>query len=146
MEKFMEKDNLLNKRYSCGVTPHQEKRLIEIQKKMNIPISRLITIALENELNKEKPFTYDLTIPTDEFVEYAYIDEAGKIITFLMKYKKGLSLQFLALNRNEMGIPDIQTFLYAFRECLVKGFIIEITKVTRNTRIPYIAYTCKHEK
>lgn len=93
-------------------------KLVTLAKERKIPIGRLIAIAIEHELEAKNPFEYNYDLPTDEYIPLAFIADAGKILTF-MKKTYGLPLIGLCLLRHEIGIPDKETFLLAFRECLL---------------------------
>lgn len=95
-----------------------------------LPISRIIAIAIDNELAREKPFELDTKMPTDDFVEHAYIDQAGALLDF-MKGREGFSIDQLLILRNDIGIPDKSVLLLALRECLAKEFVEEF-KPTRH--------------
>lgn len=102
----------------------QYERLQTISVEMGTSMSKLIAMAIDNELMKDKPFgDYDLTIPTDEFIEFAYADEAGKLLNYLKTSMYGVDLRQMMLLRHDMGIPERKTLLYALRECIEKGLI-----------------------
>jgi hypothetical protein len=107
------------------------RKLDYLSRERKIPKSRLIALAVDNEFLKEKPFDFELdSIEDEEFVDYAYVTEAGRIIDYL-KGNAGHGLDILMLARHDMGIPDRKTFLLAFRECWVKGFL-EMFKPVKN--------------
>lgn len=92
-------------------------------KKYKLPISRLIAIAVDNEifdcnLDTEMPFYWNTKIPENDFVENTYADEAGKLVKFLKMDSRGMSLDILLVLRHEVGIPDKEKLLLALRECL----------------------------
>ncbi len=105
--------------------------LTESIKRTQMPMSRMIAIAFEHEMMREKPFELDLSFPDDEYIEYAYVQEAGKILDFIMSLNSGMGLDHLYLCRREIGVPDRDTFLLAFRE-LVKKKLIEPYKPAKN--------------
>ena len=89
-----------------------------------LPMSRLIAIAIDYELQKEKPFEWDMKIPGGEYLEFTYADEAGKIVNYMRTLgSKGMSLDLLLLLRADMGIKDKNTFMQGFRECLEKKVV-----------------------
>ena len=99
-------------------------RLSMLSKEIGLPMSRLIGFAIDNELDTEKPFNYDCSLPTDDYVEYQYAGEAGKIINFLNLIPSGASIDMLMLCRRDIGIPDKFTFLRAMRELIEKDMVI----------------------
>lgn len=83
-----------------------------------IPISRLIAIALDNELLKENPFDFNIELPeSGEYNDFAHAHECGLIIDFI-KASRPTGLDILVLLRHDIGIPDKSTFLAAFKECI----------------------------
>ena len=96
-----------------------------------IAISSLIGYAIDNELERVNSFQASYDIPDDEYVENAFADEAGKIVSFMRTHPIPLWLEKLALLRFDMGIPSKRRFLYGVRECIMKGMI-----VTFNTEDP----------
>lgn len=132
------------------VSKHVKGALFFRSVNSKVPISRLIAIALEHELEREKPFEYDVTLPSDEYVEFAYADEAGKIMNYLRGDLQGMGLDMLCLCRHDIGIPDKNTFLLAFRE-LVKKDMLEAYKPKKKllsyTEHPedYVMYRLKGE-
>jgi hypothetical protein len=120
-------------------------KLQEISKKKNIPLARLIAIAIDNEFQKENPFEFDTTLPeAGTYEEYAFANEAGMIIRFLQKMKHGAELPILLLLRNEIGVPDKTIFLAAFKEALDLDFIRRITQVRRGR--PFKGYIVTDRK
>lgn len=113
---------LINK-VTSSVSNYTKDKLIEYSKKYTQPITNLIAMAIENELLKDKPFKYDVSNPDDEYIEHAYIEEAIRIIAY-MKKSAGLSLENICLLRHDIGIPDKETLLLAFRECVLSGQLV----------------------
>lgn len=91
-----------------------------------IPVSRLFTIAADNELDQKIPFYYPTDLPTDEYQELAYVDEAGKILRFLETAVGNTARDTLILFRREMGIPSRKVFMLALRELFQKDLVTEI--------------------
>lgn len=87
------------------------------------PSSKLICIALDNELEVENAFYYPAELPTSPFIADAYANEAGNIFRFLEKVKSGLSLDHLVMARRDMSIQSKDVFLLAFRELVESGMI-----------------------
>lgn len=101
---------------------HADK-LSKFSKMYNLPVSRLIAIAIDNEIfDNDKPFKIDLSLPED-FQEYAFAEQAYQILVFLRTQKVGMSIDMLYVLRHDIGIADRETFLGAFKECLDKGMI-----------------------
>lgn len=105
-----------------NISQHYRKALMVILEERKITLSRLVAIAIEHEFERPNAFEYDCSLPDDNYVEYAYVDEAGKILKY-MSNSPSMSLDLMCLVRHDMGIPDRDTFLLAFRECVEKGFL-----------------------
>jgi hypothetical protein len=94
------------------------------QAQLFLPMSRLVAVAVDNELDAPAPFTYNIDLPTNEYIELAYIDEAQKIIRYIQsKFPKGVGLDLLCLCRRDLGVPDKERFLFGFRELLRQGMV-----------------------
>lgn len=88
-----------------------------------IPISRLIAYSIDEQCIISDPFNMKLEIPKSEYTEYAFANEAGKIITFLKTQRVGMSLDMLYIMRHDIGISNREAFLNGFRECLEKEML-----------------------
>lgn len=92
----------------------------------NLPISRLIAIALDNEMTHGQPaLDYPLDKPTSPYIEQAYADEAGKILKFIEASSTPLSLDMLMLCRRDIGIMQKDVFMLGIRELFEVGLIEE---------------------
>lgn len=100
---------------------HMDK-LKKYSEDLQLPISRLIGMAIDDELFEKKyPFNWEFDLDdSEEYIEYAYADEAGRIVNFLKGLPNGLSKDQLMIVRHDMNIPDKKTFMLAFRELLEK--------------------------
>lgn len=101
------------------------KVLEEISQRRKLPISRLIAIAVDNELDSPNPFFYPFEMPQNAFIENAYIEEAQKIVRLLEHFEQGIGPEALLLLRRETGIPSKEAFMLAFRELLEAKIIVE---------------------
>ena len=91
-----------------------------------LPISRYVQIAIDNEMDQEKPFNYPLTWPEGVYLEDQYAHEATLIFTFLRKYSmKGISLMMLLLLRREVGIESREKVYRGYVELLNSGMVEE---------------------
>lgn len=100
-----------------------KEKLLYFTMEKKSSISRLIAIALEKELLSSRPFDYDLTLPDEEIEEFAYADQAGKILHFLKGQHFGMGLDTLCLCRFDIGVPDKREFLLAFKDILQRDFL-----------------------
>lgn len=102
-----------------NTSKHAETKIRGVAGLRKITMSKVIAIAIDNELERDKPFEFDLTLPnSDDTIEYAYADEAGKILSFIKGLRVGAGLDILVMLRYDIGIPDKKVFLAAFKECL----------------------------
>jgi post-segregation antitoxin (ccd killing protein) len=123
------------------ISKYQHKRLEEEARKKGLPLSRLVAIAIDRELERPDAFKFDMNLPTIEYVEdgFEYADEAGKILHYLRTQKEGLSLDLLLILRHDIGVPDREIFLAAFKVCIDKDFVEKYTTMRRHTKSP-VAY------
>lgn len=144
------KDNKMTQLKTMVSYYHKDK-LEKIAKIRKISVARLIAIAIDNELNNDESFKFDTSFPGDEYVPYTYADEAGKLLKFMKTLRFGAGLDVLVLLRYDIGIPNKQVFLAAFRECLELNMIesFKRPKGKRNIKIydpDYLYYRVKSEK
>lgn len=97
---------------------------------------RLVSIAVDNEMQREKPFYFNYTIPTEQYIEFAYANEAGKILNYMNTFRNGVGLDVLLLLRYDMDIHDKETFLLAFRE-LIEKKMVDTYKPANKTHMVY---------
>jgi len=90
-----------------------------------LPVSRLICFALDNELDTDSPFNYPTFLPEAPYVEYAYADEASKMMAYLRKFPAGTGRDTLILCRRDYGVMKRDDAMHAYRELLEKGMIEE---------------------
>lgn len=99
-------------------------KIKEYALKNNLSVSRVIAFAVDNELQKDNPFEFNTELPTQEYTEYTFADEAGKILNFIKTLRNGSAgLDILLLLRYTIGVPDKDIFLAAFKDCLDRGMI-----------------------
>ena len=92
---------------------------------LGLPISRLIAIAIDNELDQPEPFNYPVDLP-DTYTEYLYAKECASILKCLQKAPTGLGRDMLVLARRDLGIADRAVLLVCLRELYDKGLAEEI--------------------
>ncbi len=105
--------------------------LKEASTAMGLPMSKLVAIAVDNELDSPVPFAYNCLLPSSVFVPHAFVEESAKIVQYLMKFPSGTGRDQLMLCRRDMGIPSKETFMYAYRELLTVGMIEEVNPPSR---------------
>lgn len=111
--------------------------LREFAENDGLPISALISYAIDNELETAQPFLYDVSDPNTVFVENAYIGEANKIIEFLKDFPQGLGRDKLLLFRKTIGIPDKLQLMLGLREGIKAGMLIQTTRKQSFNRFNY---------
>lgn len=119
--------------------------LREISLDRQIPMSILISIAIDNELDVPTPFNYPCPEPTTPFIEHAYAEEGGKIYRFLRPFKGGVDLESLMLCRRDIGINSREMLMLGLREVL-KATLVEAFRPSRTVfQYPkgYVRYRLK---
>ncbi len=113
---------------------HSQLRLLSMHR--GLPVSRLLAIAVDNELDCQVPFNYPCDLPTNDYAEFTYAKEAGRIIAFLQtRMPNGTGRDMLTLCRREMGIESKDTFLGALRELYEKDILEEF--IPQNAKFSY---------
>ena len=104
----------------------KETRLIleEYRERYKIPISRLVAIAVDNELDARQPFNYPCEIP-EAYTEYLYATEAQKVLEFLSRLPNGCNLQTIMLARRDIGVPGRKDIMAAIKELFEKNMVTE---------------------
>lgn len=106
---------------SFYVPKHHHEKIRSISKLRKVSMSRLVALLVDDELIRDKPFNYDMTLQESE--DYAYVDQASKLLNFMNKLDKNMGLDTMLLMRYHIGIPEKETFLGAFQELLSKEMI-----------------------
>lgn len=91
-----------------------------------VAMSRLIAIAVDNELDSTMPFHYPWpsSFP-GEYVEYAYAEQAGKLLKFLERFPTGTQRESILLCRRDIGIETREEIIQAYRELIAQDLIQE---------------------
>lgn len=107
-----------------------KKKLEFYSKKYKLPMSRLIAIAVDNELaalsleDEYMPFYWDMKLPAfDSFPDLQYADEAGRLVKYMKRDSRGMSLDLLLVLRHDIGIPDRDRLKFGLVEALRKNLI-----------------------
>lgn len=97
-------------------------------------MSRLIAIAIDNELDSPAPFTYLCEESKAPYMEYAYVDEAGRLLRYMQaEFPAGATIQTIMLCRRAFGILSRVDVMLAYRELLKTGMIEKFEKLNRHT-------------
>lgn len=115
--------------------------LSEASEETQLPMSRLVAYAIDNELDAPKPFTYLAEAPKAPYVESAYVDEAGRMYRYIKKFFEfGITIDSLLLCRRDYNVQDRHDVMLAHRELLKVGLIEEFEKINRITGKKQIRY------
>src|SRR3990167_5546869 len=76
--------------------------------RQSLPVSKILSFAVDKESMRSDAFEFDASLPTGEFVK---------------KIPYGLGLDSLLLFKQEIGINNNELFLHGFRELLDSGMI-----------------------
>jgi hypothetical protein len=109
----------------CYIPKKTYEKLREHSEALHQPMSKLLAIALDNELDAPAPFNYPCVMPNSVFIENAYLEEAQKIVRYLEDFPKGVARDTLVLARRDIGIESRDTFMLAFRELWEAKIIME---------------------
>ncbi len=93
---------------------------------MGLPVSKVIAIAIDNEMDSPNPFNYLCQMPSSTYIDGAYMDEAMKIYKYLKKFPYGVARDTLVMHRRDMGILNKDAFMFGYRELLEKDQAEEI--------------------
>lgn len=90
------------------------------------PMSTVVSIALDNEIDCDNPFHYDCSPTTYEeepYIEFKYAQEAKQLLDFLIKFPKGCAPELLMMCRREYGLEHRVDVRRALRELYETGQI-----------------------
>lgn len=80
-----------------------------------IPQSRLLTMALFNELETGDPFNFIIPFPEEEYIEGKYAAESEKLMGLINQFNKGVGLDMLIMSKDGIGFTTDQ-IMSAYRE------------------------------
>lgn len=111
------------------------KLLRHISIQQDIPMSKLIAIAIDHEIERNNGFDQMLKKPESEFKKNEYVDESVRIFEFLKKFPGGTGVDTLWLFRREFGIKDKEIFMLSYRELIYSGMVEEF--YPQNSKFKY---------
>lgn len=116
------------------------KKVSVIAHDKDMPVSRLMSYAVYNELETETPFNFDLSMPKEDFVEKQYFKQAEKLLALITSFPqfRGTGLDMLVMGRDFIGINSKEELMLAYRE-LLNAELIQIVNpkdVKSNGRFP----------
>ena len=107
-------------------------QLKKISAALNKPVSRLVAIAIDNELDAEKPFNYPTPMPQTLYVKLLHLTNAMKLYDFIKSAPNGITIESLVLCRSMFGITNRNDVMEAYRELLMDELIEEYESVKTN--------------
>lgn len=105
--------------------PHQVHALEDIVARKRLPLSALLSMLIDNELEKEDPFHYDMTLP-EETEDGVHAETGGIFLNYMTGNPRGMSLDRLLTYRHEMGIESKEALLYVISHCLKTKLIEQV--------------------
>jgi len=112
---------------SCNIGKRTFQTLEDFKVSHRIPVARQIAIALDNELDSQKPFNYPAPdISQIPFVEGEYFSESVKIYQYIADHwKHGIGIDLLLLCRLDFNIPDKTQVMLGLRELIHNEQVVE---------------------
>ena len=102
----------------------------------------LLSRLIDDELNKDAPFNFkDYELPSVKEGSLDFADEGGHLLMYMGKLRKPQSLDTFCNLRHDVGIPDLETFLYTFAECLSHKVIRQVKSKNRYIEKPLYEIT-----
>lgn len=107
--------------------PSLLQKIKKVAAERDIPAARIIAFAVDNEITESNvPFNYPCEMPSSPYVEYAYAEEAGRLMRFIQRFESNpMTLNQLMLCRRDIGIPSREVLMLAYRELLEKKMVEE---------------------
>lgn len=119
--------NNITRKYHTTVGEYHSKKLEEYAKKLKLPMSRLIALAIDNELSRKEPFKgLDMTLYKD-VEEYAYSGQAQRIVDYMSKTKLPMTIDFLYSVRRDMGLTTLEDVVGGFSELMRAQLLVEVS-------------------
>lgn len=119
--------------------PWLMSKVREISVFKGIPMSRLIGVALDNELLREIPFECRTIAPLPHEVpvkKFEYADQANKLAKWLRQFPRGVDRELMILCRKDYGVESREEVLLAWRELFI-GNLVEDVKPDNVTKFRY---------
>lgn len=111
-------------------------KLNETRAALKQPVSRLVGIAIDNEMRSTSPFNYPVEIPTTPaYLESAYIAEAQRMIEFIKKNPIGIDRELLVMSRGDYGIESIEVALLVLRELFMVEMVREVSEPRKRGQV-----------
>lgn len=112
-------------KHTVTLSDHHTKRLKDYAIRLKLPLSRMIALAVDNELAKQKPFDgIDFTLLKD-IQEYAYAKEAQRISDYMDKVLHAVTVDYLYSHRHDMGLKTLEEVVGGFSELMRAGLLVE---------------------
>lgn len=137
----MSKEERLFYSFGTWVSEKHDKIIRDISEKTGMPLSRVASIAIDNELERDNPFEFDKLPDSDESTIDKYAKEGGWFLNYMKKIPTGKTLDQLVILRHEMGISNKTVFLAVIRDCLDRE-LIEAYTAKRASSLPPLPENC----
>ena len=118
-------DNQMLVKEQIYISPTTRAILKSKSSELGIPLSRLVAIAIDNELDSKSPFNYPCQLPESPYIEDAFLNESHEIYKWLDKFKHGIGRDTLMLCRRDIGILSRSDLLHGLRELIQQNLIEE---------------------
>jgi hypothetical protein len=104
---------------------------------MQMPLGRVISWAVDNELMKGKDAFRQLwEYPQNVFVEGSYVDEGRKVFQYLNKFGP-MSIDQLVLQRRDVGVFKKEELLLGIREIIERKTLVDLVRPSKATTFRY---------
>lgn len=115
------------------ITAWQWDKIKKHSERFKMPITRLFMIMVDKELENEKPFQYDVTLPepTDDS---QYQEEGNILLNYMKTLRIGKGLDQLICMRHDLGISR-EAILETISNCLDLGIIEQFKPPYKKGRI-----------
>jgi len=118
-------DSKLTTKFSVTLGMYHSKKIEEYAKKLKLPLTRIIAMAIDNEFSKAHPFKgIDFTLYKD-IQEDTYSEQAQKIVNYMSMIKSAVTIDFLYSMRHDIGLQHLEDVVGGFSELMRAGLLTE---------------------
>ena len=115
----------MTSKHSVTLSNYHSKRLKDYALRMKLPLSRLIALAVDNELSKNEPFKGISFELFKDVQEYAYAKEAQRISDYMDKIGHAVTIDFLYSHRHDLPLETLEEVIGGFSELMRAGLLVE---------------------
>lgn len=91
-------------------------------KELNLPVSKLIGISIDNELECQPSFNYPCELP-EHYVEGEYSVQSKMLFNYLVKFPLGAGLDTIVMCRRDAGLTDKKDVFGGMKELVEKNLV-----------------------